>query len=60
MISEGVVADDSAEGLLSALPLDTSDTSGSVGFTRRNDVSPPPGREKVMLAIRRAVPVAKG
>jgi LysR family pca operon transcriptional activator len=59
VISEGVVADDLAEGSLSALPLDTRDTSGSVGFTRRIDVSPPPGLEKVTLAIRQAAPVAK-
>ena len=59
VISEGVVADDLAEGSLCALPLDTSDTSGSVGLTKRIDVSQLPGLEMVALAIRQAAPVSK-
>ncbi|WP_455189911.1 pca operon transcription factor PcaQ [Foliimonas ilicis] len=36
-ISEGVVADDVAEGILEILPLDTSETLGPVGLTMRTD-----------------------
>ena len=59
MISEGVVAHDLADGPPPGLPLDTSDTRGPVGLTRRIDVMPPSGLEKVMLEVRRAALVAK-
>ena len=53
-ISEGVVANDLADGALVALPLDTGDTKGPVGLTMRTDALPPPGFEMVLLAIRDA------
>lgn len=37
IISEGVVADDIRDGYLAALPVDTSQTLGPVGFTCRTD-----------------------
>jgi LysR family pca operon transcriptional activator len=37
IISSGVVAEDVADGLLTALPVDTSDTFGPVGLTTRAD-----------------------
>jgi LysR family transcriptional regulator, pca operon transcriptional activator len=40
IISEGVVAGDVADGFLSALPIDTSETTGPVGLTMRTDTSP--------------------
>ncbi|MCR6500628.1 pca operon transcription factor PcaQ [Shinella sp. CPCC 101442] len=40
IISEGVVAGDIAEGVLAALPLDTSETKGPVGLTMRADAVP--------------------
>lgn len=40
IISEGVVAGDIAEGVLSALPIDTSETKGAVGFTVRAEIVP--------------------
>jgi LysR family pca operon transcriptional activator len=36
IISEGVVADDVAEGSLATLPVDTSETTGPVGLTMRS------------------------
>ena len=36
IISEGVVADDVAEGALATLPVDTSETTGPVGLTTRS------------------------
>ena len=56
-ISEGVVANDLADGVLAALPLDTSATAGPVGLTMRTDASPPSGFDKVVLAIRRTAQV---
>lgn len=40
IISEGVVANDLAEGYLALLPLDTGETTGPVGFTTRTDTIP--------------------
>jgi LysR family transcriptional regulator, pca operon transcriptional activator len=40
IISEGVVANDVAEGHLELLPVDTSETLGPVGFTTRADTAP--------------------
>lgn len=40
IISEGVVIEDIADGLLARLPADTSDTSGPVGLTTRIDAAP--------------------
>jgi LysR family pca operon transcriptional activator len=40
IISEGVVAADIAEGMLAALPIDTSGTKGPVGLTMRTDAVP--------------------
>ncbi len=54
VISHGVVAADLAEGLLAALPLDTSDTRGPVGLTMRTDTRSQPGLERIMQAIRDA------
>lgn len=52
IISEGVVASDIADGLLSMLPLDTSDTSGPVGLTIRADMQPSLPLALLMQAIR--------
>jgi LysR family pca operon transcriptional activator len=54
VISEGVVANDLADGALAALPLDTGDTRGPVGLTMRTDTRPRPGFESAVLAIRTA------
>lgn len=54
VISEGVVAQDLAEGLLAALPLDAGETRGPVGLTMRTDTRAQPGLERVMDAIRAA------
>ena len=59
-ISEGVVANDLADGTLAALPLDTSATAGPVGLTMRTDASPRSGFDKVVLAIRRTAQVLTG
>jgi LysR family pca operon transcriptional activator len=37
IISEGVVTEDLVEGRLRSLPLDTAQTSGPVGLTKRTD-----------------------
>ena len=54
VISEGVVANDLADGALVALPLDTSDTKGPVGLTMRTDRSVQPAFEILLLTIRKA------
>jgi LysR family pca operon transcriptional activator len=58
VISEGVVAQDLAEGRLVALPLDTADTRGPVGLTMRTDTRSQPGLERIMAAIRHAARVS--
>jgi LysR family transcriptional regulator, pca operon transcriptional activator len=52
-ISEGVVANDIADGQLAILPVDTSETLGPVGLTTRIDTSPSLGTTDFMQAVRR-------
>ncbi len=54
IISSGVVANDLADGSLVALPVDTTETQGPVGLTRRADAAPLPGTEMMVQAIRAA------
>lgn len=54
IISSGVVANDLADGSLVALPVDTTETQGPVGLTRRTDAAPLPGTEMMAHAIRAA------
>ncbi|MEO8683881.1 MAG: pca operon transcription factor PcaQ [Devosia sp.] len=52
IISEGVVAEDLADGLLALLPLDTSETIGPVGLTTRTDTTPTLAATTFMQAVR--------
>ncbi|PXA98468.1 pca operon transcription factor PcaQ [Nostoc sp. 3335mG] len=52
IISEGVVAKDVAENQLALLPVDTSETTGPVGFTTRADTIPTLSATALMQAIR--------
>lgn len=52
IISEGVVANDVAEGQLALLPVDTSETLGPVGFTLRADTAPSLAATSLMQAVR--------
>ncbi len=52
IISEGVVANDVAEGQLALLPVDTSETLGPVGFTTRTDTTPTFAGLSLMQAVR--------
>lgn len=52
IISEGVVAADIAEGMLAALPIDTSGTKGPVGLTMRTDAVPSMPLSILMQTIR--------
>jgi len=52
IISEGVVANDLAEGQLAALPVDTGETIGPVGFTTRADTVPGLAATALMQAVR--------
>lgn len=52
IISEGVVANDVAEGQLTLLPVDTRETLGPVGFTTRTDTSPTVAAINLMEAVR--------
>lgn len=54
IISEGVVAADISDGLLCALPIDTTDTRGPVGLTIRADTPPSLSLSVLMQAIREA------
>lgn len=54
VISEGVVAADIEEGLLVALPIDTSETKGPVGLTIRADLQPTLGLGLLMQTLREA------
>lgn len=51
-ISTGVVADDIADGLLVALPVDTAETTGPVGLTMRVDTPPSLATQMLMQAVR--------
>lgn len=55
IISEGVVAGDLAEGTLVRLPIDTSETKGSVGLTTRADAEHFAAMEIVSRTIRETV-----
>jgi len=57
IISEGVVAADLAEGVFELLPIDTSETRGSVGLTTRAGVEATPALEILMRTIRETVGV---
>lgn len=52
IISEGVVADDVAEGRLALLPVDTSETLGPVGFTTRTDTPTSLSTARLMQSVR--------
>lgn len=52
MISEGVVAEDIAEGQLALLPVDTSETTGPVGLTTRTDTTQSLAAVAFMQAVR--------
>lgn len=52
IISEGVVANDVAEGQLALLPVDTGETLGPVGFTTRAGAAPAPAAARLMEAVR--------
>jgi len=54
IISEGVVSGDMAEGLLVALPVDTSETKGPVGLTIKADQPPSPPQSILMQTVRQA------
>jgi LysR family transcriptional regulator, pca operon transcriptional activator len=54
IISEGVVARDIADGVLAALPVDTSETKGPVGLTVRTDSVPSLPLSILMQTIREA------
>lgn len=55
IISEGVVALDLKSGTLAALPIDTSETRGSVGLTTRADEVASPSVEILARTIRETV-----
>lgn len=52
IISEGVVADDVAEGHMAILPVDTSETTGPVGLTMRSGETMGYAAELLVVAIR--------
>lgn len=54
IISQGVVSNDLAEGLLVALPVDTSETKGPVGLTLKADTPPSAQQAILMQTIRQA------
>ena len=55
IISEGVVTKDVEENQLALLPVDTSETTGPVGFTTRADTIPTLATTALMQAIRDVV-----
>jgi len=55
IISEGVVAGDLADGTLAKLPIDTSETKGSVGLTTRTDTEHSAAVEIVARTIKETV-----
>jgi len=52
IISEGVVAEDVADGQLALLPVDTAETLGPVGLTTRTDTSQSFAAQALIQAIR--------
>ena len=52
IISEGVVANDLAEGQLARLPVDTSETKGPVGFTTRTQTIPTVAASSLIQCVR--------
>lgn len=54
IISEGVVAEDIADGHLMLLPVDTSETTGPVGLTTRTDMVSTLAAESLKQAVRDA------
>ncbi|MDX1197200.1 pca operon transcription factor PcaQ [Sinorhizobium medicae] len=58
IISAGVVAADIADGMLSALPVDTSETRGPVGLTMRTDSIPSLPLSILMQTLREAAEAA--
>lgn len=52
IISDGVVANDVAEGQLAVLPVDTSETLGPVGLTTRTDTTPSLATTTFMQTVR--------
>ncbi len=52
IISQGVVAEDVANGLLTLLPVDTAETLGPVGLTTRTDMMPSAAAQLLMQTIR--------
>lgn len=55
IISKGVVAADLAAGILAALPIDTSETRGSVGLTTRADATGSPATDILTRTIKETV-----
>ncbi len=54
IISVGVVANELAEGTFAGLPIDTTETQGSVGLTTRADAAGSPQLSMLMQTIREA------
>jgi LysR family pca operon transcriptional activator len=54
IISEGVVAEDVADGHLMLLPVDSSETTGPVGLTTRTDMVSTLAAESLKQAVRDA------
>lgn len=54
VISEGVVANDLADGTFCALPVDTEVTKGPVGLTMRTQMEEPPGFARLLECLRQA------
>lgn len=55
IISMGVVAQDMREGTFKTLPIDTSETKGSVGLTTRAEAAMTPQLQILMQTVREAV-----
>jgi LysR family pca operon transcriptional activator len=55
IISEGVVTQDTQQGLLARLPVDTTDTLGPVGLTTRADTPPDLPAQLFMQSVREVV-----
>ena len=60
IISEGVVANDTAERLLVTLPVDTGETVGPVGLTTRTDTTQSVAAASFMQAVRNAAAKLRG
>lgn len=60
IISEGVVAEDLAEGQLASLPLDAADTFGPVGLTTRTDMPLSLPAQLLAQSVRMVVPTVEG